>query len=228
MDIRKFFFIIFVIMAVLLSYMILFSSAGGSGKKTRLKKDMRSLLLGGGDMASNDPNYMKKGYRNYDKSVFDSDFGKDGFKPLTEEEIAQTNAVQGEIPVNPQTGKPYDNETMEQFEQLATVFPENGLIPKRITPEGKIRKEKENQDLAKATAALGSGTPSREDLRLHFGNQEKIIKDRLEIIEYLVDLQKEDGDVDKDGQLKKILEGAKEQQKALETQKEDMYKKYGF
>ena len=41
----------------------------------------------------------------------------------------------------------------------------------------------------------------------------------------LIESQKEDGEVDKDGQFQKILEGTKEQMKQLEIQREEMAKK---
>ncbi|MDX1959346.1 MAG: hypothetical protein SFU98_12275 [Leptospiraceae bacterium] len=228
MDIRKLFLGIFGFLVIILLYMIFFSSSGKSknDKKRQKGKAVAGLFLGG-PLSDDNMERKLKGFRDPNASLEGSSFWKDGVD-TSEPNSVTTNAEEGENPINPQTGKPYDNETMEQFAQLTLLFPENDLIPKKQTVSYKEAQAKKQAEISKATAAYIGGNPTKEDVRLHFGSQEKVFKDRMEIIEYLVEIQKEEGELDKDGQLKKILDGAKEQQKQFEQQKAEAYAKYGI
>jgi hypothetical protein len=226
MDIRKLFILSVGLMSLILIYTF-FSSGGGEKKRKKLSADQLTLLLGGGS-SSSDSNSEKKGFRkNPNSSVFDEgDFMNVGIDKNYEDESSGNNP-KGEAPINPQTGKPYDDETMEQFDKLRLYFPGNDLIPKRMTPEDKMAKEAAAREMARIAMALQSSKASQNDVIYYYGAQEKVLNDRVEIIEYLIDAQKEDNSFNKDNQIQfdKILDGAKEQLKILDTQKEEALKK---
>ncbi len=227
MDIRKLFILSVGLISLILLYTF-FSSGGGEKKRKKLSADQLTLLLGGGGGSSSDSNIDKKGFRkNPNSSVFDEgDFMNVGIDKNYEEESSGNNP-KGDAPINPQTGKPYDDETMEQFDKLRLYFPGNDLIPKRMTPEDKQAKDNAAREMARIAMALQGNNATKNDVVYYYGAQEKILNDRVEINEYLIDAQKEDSSFNKDNQIQfdKILDGAKEQLKVLETQKEEALKK---
>jgi hypothetical protein len=225
MDLKKLYILFISLISIILIYTF-FTSGSNEKKKKKLSADQLSLLLGGGGSGSvNDS--TKRGYRkNPNSSVFDEgDFMNVGINKDYEEE-ASTNP-KGEAPLNPQTGKPYDDETMEQFEKLRLYFPGNDLIPKRMTPEEKLVKERETAEMARIAISLQSGKATTKDVTLYYGGQEKVLNDRVEIIEYLIEAQKEDSSFNKDNQIQFdiILNGAKDQLKNLESEKIEALKK---
>ncbi len=212
--------VIVVLILVVIGYFAFFS---GEKKKKKVESKKLSLLLGGGSGSSDGSYEKKRGQRNNDASVFDSEFMKTGVD-YSQEEIANASTP-GEIPINPQTGKPWEEEAMAQFDELRKLFADNDLIPRRMTKEDMEKQARLQEKWNKAQNAVNSGAFTRDDLETHFSHQKKVVEDRLQIIEYLIESQKEDGEVDKDGQFQKILEGTKEQMKQLEIQREEMAKK---
>lgn len=227
MDIRKLFIISVSLISVILLYTF-FTSSTKEKKKKRLSADQLTLLLGGSSSSGSSSGGEKKGYRkNSNSSVFDEgDFMNVGIDKNYEENSA-SNSEKGEAPINPQTGKPYDDETMEQFDKLRLYFPGNDLIPKRMTPEERQAKDFAAKEMARIAVSLQSGQVSSNDVNYYYGAQEKVLSDRIEIIEYLIEAQKEDNSFNKDNQIEfdKILDGAKDQLKMLETQKESALQK---
>ena len=225
MDLKKLYILFISLISIILLYTFL-TSGSTEKKKKKLSADQLSLLLGGGGSGSVNET-TKRGYRkNPNSSVFDEgDFMNVGVNKDYDEET--TTNPKGEAPLNPQTGKPYDDETMEQFEKLRLYFPGNDLIPKRMTPEEKLIKERETAEMARIAVSLQSGKASNKDVTVYYSGQEKVLNDRVEIIEYLIEAQKEDSSFNKDNQIQfdKILEGAKDQLKNLETEKIEALKK---
>jgi hypothetical protein len=218
---------IVVLVFLVIGYFAFFS---GEKKKKRVESKKLSMLLGGGSGGDGEEGGFekKRGRRNNNGSVIDSEFGKSGLPNVTyAEEDASANAAQGEIPINPQTGKPWEEDAMQQFDELRKLFADNQLIPKRATKEEKAKQAQLEEKWNKAQTAVNSGTFTRDDLDTHFSHQKKVVEDRLQIIEYLMEAQKEDGEVDKDGQFQKILDGTKDQMKQLDTQREELSKKLG-
>ncbi|MBK8393915.1 MAG: hypothetical protein IPL26_01535 [Leptospiraceae bacterium] len=217
-------YIIVALIVVLIGYFSFFS---GEKKKKKVESKKLSLLLGGGGSESENGFEKRRGHKNNDASVFDGEFMKTGVSFPEEEANSNVASEQGEIPINPQTGKPWEEDAMQQFEELRKQFVDNDLIPRRMTRLEKDRQAQLQDKWNKAQNAVNSGTFTRDDLDTHFSHQKKVVEDRLQIIEHLIESQKEDGDVDKDGQFQKILDGTKEQMKQLETQKEELLKKLG-
>ncbi len=230
MDTRKFFLIVGSGIILVLIILMFTPESSSSKKRKSRSEQISNLLAGGSGTDSIDPSSFKRGQRiKSDSSVFDSGFDKAGINTNFTDEENTTSSDSGTIvPINPQTGKPYDEETMEQFDKLRLIFPENDLIPRKLTKEEKAKKDQEDAAYAQATTAYLNNSATKEQVLLYFNKQEKIIKDRLEIVEYLIDMQKEDGEYDKDGQFQRILDSAKEQLQNLETQKQEAFKKYGL
>jgi hypothetical protein len=96
-----------------------------------------------------------------------------------------------------------------------------------MTPDEKAAKEKDSAEMARIAVSLQSGKASNKEVSFYYGGQEKVLNDRIEIIEYLIDAQKEDSSFNKDNQIQfdKILDGAKDQLKNLEFEKTEALKK---
>lgn len=228
MDIRKLFFILGACLVVLVVYLIFNTGSTETKKKKARSEEISQLLIG--SSSTSESGSLKRGQRvRSNSSLFDSEFAKAGTNVnYSEEDTSTANKDDLIVPINPQTGKPYDEETMEQFDKLRLIFPGNDLIPRKYTKEQKAKKDEEDAKYAQATTAYLNNTASKEQVELYFNRQEKTLRDRLEIIEYLIDAQKEDGEYDKNGEFQKILDSTNEQLKNLETQKQEAFKKYGI
>lgn len=228
MDIRKLFLILGGCLVALILYLIFSTGSAETKKKKTRSEEISQLLMGGSSVGESEP--LKRGQRvRSNSSLFDSEFAKAGTNVNYAEE--DTNTVSNDdmiVPINPQTGKPYDEETMEQFDKLRLIFPGNDLIPRKYTKEQKAKKDEEDAKYAQATTAYLNNTATKEQVELYFNRQEKTLRDRLEIVEYLIDAQKEDGEYDKNGEFQKILDSTNEQLKNLEIQKQEAFKKYGI
>lgn len=205
-------------------------STDDSAKKKNMNSEDLSFLLGGtppsGSSGSKSGNPM--GLRGEDsKSVFDSDFYDSGNFSYEEMEGEDPNAPKGELPINPQTGKPYPEQAMEQFDRLREYFPENELIPKRLTPEVKAQQEEKAQKFAEATRKVMGGSPEKGDLDYYYNNLEKQANDRLEIIEYLIDVQG-GADEEMDKKFQQVLSSVKAQMTQIQTEKETAYERAGY
>ena len=144
------------------------------------------LLLGGTG--------AEEGSIGQSESLFESDFYKSG-KIEYEESVATTeDGAVAENPVNPQTGQPYSDAVMNQFENLRKKFPGNDLIPKKMTDDDKIAKQEKDRQLAEASRAVYGKTATDEEIKMHFDNKLKQARDRKEIIDYLISSQGEDSE----------------------------------
>ena len=130
---------IVILVFLVVGYFAFFS---GEKKKKRVESKKLSLLLGGGSGGNaEDGSFEKKrGRRNNNSSVFESDFGKSGLPQFVEEESnSPEGGQQGDIPINPQTGKPWEEDAMQQFDELRKLFSGNDLIPRRATKEDQAK-----------------------------------------------------------------------------------------
>jgi hypothetical protein len=205
-------------------------STDDSNKKKKMRSEDLSFLLGGAPASgsgSSSGGQNPMGVRGENsKSVFDSDFYNSGSFTYDEKNAPEGTGARGDAPINPQTGKPYPEEAMAQFDRLRELFPDNELIPKRLTPEVKAEQEALNQKLANATSSVMGGSATEQDINFYYGHMEKQTNDRLEIIEYLIDAQGgEDEEMDK--KFKEVLDGVKAQMAQIQTEKEAAYKKIG-
>ncbi|MCG9874703.1 MAG: hypothetical protein MH321_07960 [Leptospiraceae bacterium] len=218
---------IFFAFIVLLTFLL---TSGGGKKKEKLKSEDLSFLLGGpapGSSSDKGNNFMGTRGEN-SKSVFDSDFYESGGLRYEEDGSAPVAVTpNGEIPINPQTGKPYPEEAMAQFDRLRDLFPDNNLIPKRLTPEVKAAEQAKNDKLAESMRNVFANNAKPDEIEFYYSNLEKQSQDRLQIIEYLIDAQGgEDEEMDK--KFKDVLDGIKSQAAQIQKEKEEAYKKSGL
>ncbi|PJZ46004.1 LIC_20245 family lipoprotein [Leptospira brenneri] len=211
-----------------LFFLILLVMGGEDEEEARRKKERSSqalALFGGG---SNNPKGTNRlGVRGEDSgSIFDSDYyNAGGMRYEEDSNLASSEA--GEVPINPQTGKPYPPEAMQAFEELREQFPDNDLIPKRLTPEDKQKQSEFNQKLTRATNSVFGGTPNATDITLYYNHVRKQGKDRLEIINYLIESQGGD-DPEMDKKFQEILKSIQFQNEQVEKEATNAYQKAGI
>ncbi|MCH1913640.1 hypothetical protein L9Z41_05310 [Leptospira noguchii] len=210
---------------------VLFSSEDSSEKERKSKEaDSVALLLGGGGGSSSSSG-SSGGKTN--ESIFDSSFYKSGKGEYIEPGKGETkeadpNAADADNPVNPQTNKPYTNEEMERFSQLRERFPDNSLIPKKLSPAEKEAKKQEDSRIAEAARNVFARTATQDQIRSYYQNMEKQTQDRMDIINYLVDLQKGSGEEETEKKLNNIQESIKNQLQQVQKEKENAFKQAGM
>ncbi|MCB1143165.1 MAG: hypothetical protein H7A24_10305 [Leptospiraceae bacterium] len=228
MTVKKLYIVLIGLICIAIVF-FMFSGEDEAKKNAKKKRNEQlSLLLGGGGSQPKE-NTGRGQRKTATSSVFDDgDFMKVGISDNYEEDSSESGD-KGEIPINPQTGKPYDEETMEQFEKLSLVFPGNELIPKRITPQDKLDRENKAKEMTRIALAIQSNSANPSEISNYYESQEKVLQDRIEIIRYLVDLEKEDGPISSEQNIdfEKILKGAEEQLENLSNQKEQALSKVG-
>ncbi|TGM00246.1 LIC_20245 family lipoprotein [Leptospira jelokensis] len=211
-----------------LFFLILLLLGGDDEDEARRKKEKgaQALALFGGGTA-NPKGTNRLGVRGEEAgSIFDSDYyNAGGMRYEDDPNIASGEA--GEIPINPQTGKPYPPEAMQAFEELREQFPDNDLIPKRMTAEDKKKQTEFNQKLTRATNSVFGGSPNATDLSTYYGHVRKQGKDRLEIINYLIESQGGD-DPEMDKKFQEILKSIQFQNEQIEKEAANAYAKAGL
>ncbi|TGL58240.1 hypothetical protein EHQ58_12770 [Leptospira ognonensis] len=212
-----------------LFFVILLLTFTGEGEEEKRKKDQKSkalsYLLQGGGREGKAANPL--GVRGEDAdSIFDSDYYKSGAMKYEEEQNAIASGQEGEIPINPATGKPYPAEAMESFDELRDLFPENDLIPRRQTPELKAKQEQFNQKLSQATNTVFGGSASAADIQFYYNHVKKQGNDRLEIINYLIESQGGD-DPEMDKKFNEILANIKFQNEQVDKEMNAAYQRAG-
>ncbi|ABJ78489.1 hypothetical protein IQB76_14100 [Leptospira borgpetersenii serovar Hardjo-bovis] len=210
---------------------ILFSSEDSSEKEKKSKEaDSVALLLGGGGRSSSSSG--SSGSRT-NESIFDSSFYKAGKGEYVETEKgeqkeADPDAADADNPINPQTNKPYTNEEMERFSQLRERFPNNSLVPKKLSPAEKEAKKQKDNQVAEAARNVYARTASPAQIRLYYNHMEKQTLDRMDIINYLVDLQKGSGDEETEKKLQNIQDSIKNQLQQVQKDKENAFQQAGL
>ncbi|TGN20131.1 LIC_20245 family lipoprotein [Leptospira idonii] len=218
------------ILLVLFFITILFLFVGDDDEEERRRKSGKSKAISAlfmGDGGSKRPTSNALGARGQDsESIFDSDYYKAGGMTY-EDEVRNSVANSGEIPINPATGKPYPEEAMETFDELREMFPDNNLIPRRMTAEVKAKMEQENQRLSQATTAVFGGSPSAGDLQYYYTSVKKQGNDRLEIINYLIESNGGD-DPEMDKKFEEILTNIKFQNEQVDREMAAAYQRAGI
>lgn len=141
---------------------------------------------------------------------------------------ADPDAADADNPINPQTNKPYTNEEMERFSQLRERFPNNSLVPKKLSPAEKEAKKQEDNQVAEAARNVYARTASPAQIRLYYNHMEKQTLDRMDIINYLVDLQKGSGDEETEKKLQNIQDSIKNQLQQVQKDKENAFQQAGL
>ena len=216
-----------IIFAVLIIGLLFYLFTGGSSEEDEASKKAKtaaanelSILFGGGPGGESG--------NNENGSIFESDFYKSG-NVSYEEKTAESEDADGETPINPQTGKPYNPEAMAQFDELRKKFPTNSLIPKRLTDADKEAKTEMDKKIAAAANKVYSKTAKPDEIKIHYDNVLKQAFDRKEIIEYLINnrgMAAEDSE-NKD-KVKEIYEVIQKQYKEAEDQRSKAFAEAGI
>ncbi|GBF49587.1 hypothetical protein LPTSP4_11030 [Leptospira ryugenii] len=212
-----------------LFFITMFLTFSSDEEENRRKKDQNSkalaYLLQGNSGEKNRANPLGVRDENAD-SIFDSDYFKSGAMRY-EEEVAAQAGQEGEIPINPATGKPYPAEAMESFDELRELFPENDLIPRRMTQEMRAKQEQFNNKLSAATNNVFGGSATPDDVKFYYSHVKKQGNDRLEIINYLIESQGGD-DPEMDKKFQEILSNIKFQNEQVDKEMAQAYQKAGI
>ncbi len=188
-------------------------------------KKALSLLFGGESSSKTSTKKSKN------QSLYDTDFWKSGItgEPIEEESKLEEDteilekASEGN-PINPQTGLPYTDEQMEQFDTLRKKFPNNSLIPKRITPEEQKAQEEEKRRVLEIQSKIVSRKATAEEIEKYIEHQKKPILDRLELLNYVLQELKDDLPDDLKKQYEETLKMNEQQLKSLDEQKNSLLK----
>ncbi len=222
---RTVYFIFFGLIVLIGGY-FLFSSPGSSreGQKKNSEQAALASLFGGG---GGNTGRSSSG----DGGITGSDFWKAGVpdKPITDKDDVggKKNSDEPELldpvsagnPINPQTGQPYPDSVMKQFDDLRKKFPDNDIIPKRKSPEDAKKEEEGRQKMFGVQTLVASGKASRDQVEQFYDFQAKPVRDRLQLLEYVMKEQGSAMSADVKEQYDKILQMNKNQLNAFEEQK---------
>lgn len=220
--------ITFFIIAVIFAAIVVWTAPDDTrpGEVDSEKEAMAAIFGGGSSRSSSDAGAPT--------SVFDSKFwgtgvgesaitDEGGPAPLEEEPEILEKASEGN-PTNPQTGMPYTDEQMSQFDTLRKRFPGNSIIPQRVTPERQQQLEEERRRIVDIQQRITSRKASADDITTFYDFQMKGMKDRAELLEYVLEKMGDEMDDDMKSKYSAVLEGNKKQIQNLEDQKEKAIK----
>ncbi|MCR9141617.1 MAG: hypothetical protein NXI24_05135 [bacterium] len=136
-------------------------------------------------------------------------------------------------PGNPHTGKPYSDREMAQFEALRQFFPDNRMIPKRMTAEETKAYEEEEQELAKKyyvqrRVKILSGGLNKDEVDEYFAYRTRFTLDKIELFRYALDNLPEDAPEDRRKRMERLLDQNEQKITRVLGQKEAAYQKNGI
>ncbi|MFN3604678.1 MAG: hypothetical protein ACK4UJ_08220 [Leptonema sp. (in: bacteria)] len=218
----NFYFLIFSVISI---FLIIYTKPSVKNREDNEEKKALALLFGGNPST-------KKPVKTKTKSLYETDFWSQGIKNTPIEEETKANEGEPEIlekvsegnPINPQTGLPYTDEQMEQFDKLREKFPNNSLIPKRKNAEQIKEEEEKQRRILEIQSKISVKKANKEEIEIYYDYQKKPILDRLELLEYVLKELKEDLPEDLKSQYEQVLKMNKEQIKNIEEQKNIMLK----
>lgn len=162
------------------------SSSRSSAAAQESSNALAAALLGGSSTRS----------KPQQKSLFESDFWKTGVsdKPIADDGRPGRREGEPELleptsagnPVNPETNQPFSDAVMEQFSELRKKFPNNSIIPRKRSDEDIKAEEKQRQDIFALQTKVFQNQASKEDIDSFYDYQSKGIRDRLELLDYVV------------------------------------------
>ncbi|MCE9599647.1 MAG: hypothetical protein K8S54_16935 [Spirochaetia bacterium] len=170
---------------------LVLSRPGGAGNRSRSSSAessgaLAAALLGGSTTRA----------KPTERSLFDSDFWKTGVsdKPIADDGRPGRREGEPELlepasagnPVNPETNQPFSDAVMEQFSDLRKKFPNNSIIPRRRSDEDIKTEEKQRQEVFGLQTKVFQNQASKEDIDTFYDYQSKGIRDRLELLDYVV------------------------------------------
>ena len=134
----------------------------------------------------------------FDSGYMDSGVGENNLPDRPQERQRDTgdpeilDPVSKGNPINPQTGQPFTDRQMKQFDALRKKFPDNSVIPTRMTPELKARQEARRKEIYAIQASIVKKEASAEQVNEYYDYQQKAMTDRMELIDYVLNESKAD------------------------------------
>ncbi|MDH5656867.1 MAG: hypothetical protein OEZ34_13220, partial [Spirochaetia bacterium] len=164
-------------------------------------------LFGGGGMPSDSGGQ--------DASLYGSDFWKAGVpdKAIDTSDVEMGGNDTGLLdpasegnPINPQTGQRYPDSVMKQFDTLREKFPDNHIIPRRLTQEEKDQENHKKMAMQEIQRKINTSGATTSEINSLYDYEIKSVNDRLELINYVVESQGEKMDPDIKEKFQKILD----------------------
>ncbi len=213
----------FILAALLLALILWTAPEDRTSTEADSEREAMAALFGGGPVSrTSEPSGSE--------SVFDSDFWERGVdnSAIITDEPQTTSDEEPEIlekasegnPINPQTGLPYTDAQMKQFETLRKRFPGNSIIPQRMTPERQKQLEEERRRIVEIQQRITAREATAEDITVFYDFQMKGMKDRAELLEYVLEKMGDSMDENMAEKYRTVLEGNRKQIQNLEEQKQ--------
>ncbi len=162
-----------------------------------------------------------------EKSIFESDFWRTGVsdKAIPDEPGTGKNRdgepdllepASAGNPINPETNQPYSDAVMEQFAELRKKFPNNSIIPRKRTEADIKAEEQERVEIYSLQAKVYQNQASAGDIDRFYDYQTKGIRDRLDLLNYVLEEQGSQMSPEIKSQYDKILTMNKNQLQSME------------
>lgn len=185
----------FLIFSALVAVGILWSAPSSGPKLTDEEQAAQALFGQGGDSSrpsSGPVRSAEPGNSLFDSGYMDSGVGENSLPDLPAEREKEygdpeiLDPVSKGNPVNPQTGQPFTDRQMAQFDKLRKKFPDNSVIPQRMTPEKKAAQEERRKEIYAIQARIVQKDATADEVNEYYDYQQKAMKDRMELIDYVL------------------------------------------
>ncbi|MDX1960948.1 MAG: hypothetical protein SFU98_20430 [Leptospiraceae bacterium] len=139
----------------------------------------------------NKKDYKAKDILNFELEILSFEVYKSKIVEETKQKEEEVKEFEENIkdkiaPVNPQTNKPYSVEEMKQFSDFIKEMPDNILLPKYLSQEENLEKQKFEERIKEITDKIKIKTASLEEAEIYFNHSELKIKSKIQITKYLL------------------------------------------
>ena len=195
-------------LSIFLTFVLIYFMTGISSSNEVSDKEAIAALIGGGGIqgsgeSSNDSLF---GSNFWNAGVPDKAIDTSNVETVGDDTGLLDPASEGN-PVNPQTGQPYPDSVMNQFAALREKFPDNKIIPRRLTPEQKAQEDAKKEKMQDIQSKLARNDVLTEsEINDFYDHEVKAIDDRLELLGYVFETQGESMDEDIKQKFQSILE----------------------
>lgn len=200
---------------------------GSSGNSARDEGQALAAIFGGGGNNSSPS----------DQSIFDSKFwnaavpNKALETPQDDSGGSDTGLLEPASegnPRNPQTGQPYPDSVMRQFDTLRKKFPNNKIIPSKLSDEEVRKENEERNDMAAIGNLIAQNQAGESDINRYYDYEAKKVEDRLELVNYIIQEQGEAMSEDIKSKFQNVLEMNKNQKAANDKARQNALSRIGI
>jgi hypothetical protein len=167
-----------------------------------------SALFGGGG-GSPDQRELDSDFSVTESDLWKAGVGDTPIQTAQSDEPGETDILDPASagnPVNPQTGQPYTDSMMRQFDTLREKFPENEIIPRRKSPEEQAEEKEAERQMNQVRRDIASKKATEADVTAYYDYKKKMVEDRLELIDYVLKTQGDKMSDDIKAQYQKVLD----------------------